>query len=298
VGNHVAPIIHFAPDGHIIKMFGADQIAYPHGMFVDKDDNVWVTDLQSNTDPAARRGRPIPSADGKPPPKPLGATVTKFSPDGKILLQLGTPGVYGKDATHFSQPSDVITNDKGEIFVADAHDSEPSNNLIVKFDKAGKFIKSWNACKPTDKSQIDCAHALAFDSKGDLYVGNRANNVVDVYDQDGKLLKSYTEFGKPSGLFIDKNDLIYVSDSQSGTGNNMKFVKGVHIADLKTGELKYFLPDALGNMSPWSGPGTLTPEGVTMDKDGIIYTSHVTPGGIGRWTISKAMKPFPYAPGQ
>jgi hypothetical protein len=78
----------------------------------------------------------------------------------------------------------------------------------------------------------------------------------------------------------------------------MKFVKGVHIADLKTGKVLAFLPDALGNASPWSGPGTLSPEGVTMDKDGIIYTSHVTPSGIGRWTISKATKPFPETAGR
>lgn len=298
VGNHVDPIIHFAPDGKIIKMFGKDEVAYPHGLYVDPDNNVWITDLQSNMDPAARRGRPIPSQDGIAPTKKLGATVTKYSPDGKILLTIGTPGVYGNDATHLSQPSDVITDKQGNIYVADSHDSEPSNDRVVKYDKTGKFIKQWEACKPTDKSQIDCAHALAWDSKGQLYVGNRSNDSVDVYTQDGVLVKSITNWGKPSGIFIDDKDNMYVSDSQSGTGNNMKFVKGVRIGALADGKPKWYAPDPLGNMAPWSGGSTLSPEGVTADKDGIMYTSHVTPGGITKWTISKTMKPFPYAPGQ
>jgi streptogramin lyase len=280
--SHISPIIHFSPEGKVLATFGADLVAYPHGLHVDKDNNIWVTDLQSNVDPAGRRGSPIGAMKDKVPQ--AGATVLKFSPQGKLLMTLGTPGVYGKDATHLSQPSDVITNANGDIFVADAHDSRPSNDRIVKFDKTGKYIKEWAACRPEDASQLDCGHALAFDSKGRLFVGNRGNNSVDIYDQDGKLFDRWKQFGKPSGLFIDKNDTLYVSDSQSGMMEQNAFVKGVHIGSAVTGKVTAFIPDPLGNSSPWSGPGTMSPEGVAVAADGTIYTSQVMPAGLNKYT--------------
>ena len=288
--THIDPIMHISAEGKVLAAFGRDLIAYPHGLYVDRDDNIWVTDLQSNVDPAARRGRPIPAMKEKVPT--AGATVLKFSPTGKLLLTIGTPGVYGKDASHFSQPSDVITNAAGDVFVVDAHDSEPSNNLLVKFDRTGKFIKSWNLCQPGDARQIDCGHALAFDSAGRLFVGNRGNNSIDIYDQDGKLLDRWRQFGKPSGLFIDKNDILYCSDSQSGIGESNAYVKGVHIGSAKTGVVTGFIPDPLGNNVPWGGYNTLSPEGVAVDRDGIIYTSSVTPPGITKYTLNTNFKPI------
>jgi sugar lactone lactonase YvrE len=286
--THIDPIMHISPEGKVIAAFGRDLVAYPHGLHIDKDGNIWVTDLQSNVDPVARRGRPIPPMKEKVPT--AGATVLKFSPAGKLLMTIGTPGVYGNDGTHFSQPSDVITNAAGEIFVVDAHDSTPSNDRLVKFDKTGKFIKQWPLCQPEDAHKMDCGHALAFDSRGRLFVGNRGNNSVDIYDQEGKLLDRWKQFGKPSGLYIDPKDTLYVSDSQSGIGESMAFVKGVHIGSAKTGAVTAFIPDPLGNMSPWSGPGTLTPEGVAVDKDGIIYTSSVNPPGLTKYTINNNFK--------
>lgn len=280
--SHIPPIIHLSPGGKVLATFGADLVAYPHGLHVDSDNNVWITDLQSNVDPAARRGSPIGPMKDKVPQ--AGATVLKFSPRGKLLMTLGTPGVYGKDATHFSQPSDVITNARGDIFVVDAHDSQPSNNRVVKFDKAGRFIQEWTTCRPEDASQIDCGHALAFDSKGRLFVGNRGNSSVDIYDQNGNLLDRWKQFGKPSGLFIDKTDTLYVSDSQSGLAEQNAFVKGIHIGSAVTGQVKAFIPDPLGNASPWSGPGTLSPEGVAVAADGTIYTSQVIPAGLNKYT--------------
>ena len=286
--NKVDPIMHFSADGKVLKTFGSLMVAYPHGMYVDKEGNVWVTDLQSNIDPAGRRNRPFPKTGPFPT---AGAQVLKFSHDGKLLLRLGTPGVYGNDATHFSQPSDVVVGPDGSIYVDDAHDSEPSNDRIVKFDKNGKFIKSWSNCQPNDPHQLDCGHALAFDSQGRLFNGNRGNNVIDIYDQDGKLLERWKQFGKPSGLFIDKNDTLYVSDSQSSIQEGNEYLKGVHVGSAKTGVVTAFIPDPLGNMGPWSAVSTLEPEGVAVDKDGIIYTSNVTPPGLTKYTANHNFKP-------
>lgn len=286
--SHVDPVMHFSPDGKVLSTFGRDMIAYPHGLYVDKDNNIWVTDLQSNQDPAARRGQPLPKTAA---PLPVaGAQVLKFSPRGKLLLRLGTPGVYGNDETHFSQPSDVVTADNGDIFVADAHDSTPSNNRIVKFDKNGKFIKAWPTCQPDDAHQIDCGHALAIDSQGRVFLANRGNNRIDIYDQDGKLLEKWPQFGKPSGLFIDKNDILYSSDSQSGIAEGNAFVKGVHIGSARTGVVTAFIPDPLGNAAPWMAGGTLSPEGVAVDSNGVIYTSSVTPPGLTRYTLNHNFK--------
>src|SRR4051812_28902764 len=153
-GSHVDPVIHFSADGKILAMFGHDMINYPHGLHVDRDGNVWVTDTWSNLDRTAGGGRgPITDFSKA---HPGGAQVYKFSPTGKVLLHLGVPGVFGNDETHFTQPSDVVTDSDGNIYVADGHDTQPSNDRIVKFDKTGKFIKAWRACQPWHERQIDC----------------------------------------------------------------------------------------------------------------------------------------------
>jgi hypothetical protein len=146
----------FDATGKFVKAFGADMITYPHGLWVDKNGDIWIADLQSNVDRGSRGGSAAggggnPNTGGASranivptgPLAPNGAQILKFNPDGKVLLRIGVPGVYGNDETHLSQPSDVVTAPNGEIFVADGHDSAPSNARIVKYDKTGKFIKAW-----------------------------------------------------------------------------------------------------------------------------------------------------------
>lgn len=284
-GSHVDPVMKFSADGKVLKTFGHDMISYPHGMYVDRDGNIWITDLQSNIDNAAQRNPPPNPAPGTVK-NPAGAQVLKFSPQGKLLLRLGTPGVYGNDATHFSQPSDVVTDNAGNIYVADGHDTPPANNRIVKFDKTGKFIRQWPTCLPGDAGRIDCSHSIAIDKEGEILVANRANNRIDIYDQDGKLLRQLKDFGRSGGLFVDRNDVLYSADSMSGPRQGMAFVRGVHIGDLHTGKVTYFIPDALGAPAPWNPlRGTSSPEGVAVDKDGRVYISAVTPPGLGRYTL-------------
>jgi len=283
-GSHVDPIMKFSADGKFLKAFGHDMISYPHGIYVDKAGNIWVTDLQSNIDNAARAGRgnfPAPPADTKP----AGAQVLKFSPAGKLLLRIGTPGVYGSDESHFSQPSDVVTDDAGNIYVADGHDTLPANNRIAKFDKNGKFLKQWPSCLPNDR-QLDCSHSIFIDKEGEILVANRGNGRIDIYDQDGTLKRSFSQFGKSGGLFVDKNDVLYSADSESGIGQGQAYVRGIHIGDLHTGVVTAFIPDALGSPAPWNPlRGTSSPEGVAVDKDGRIYISAVTPPGMARYTL-------------
>jgi streptogramin lyase len=295
-GSHVDPVIKFSPDGKVVTAFGHDMISYPHGIHVDRDGNIWVTDLHSNIDSAARGGRTgAPGAAAGVPVPPAGAQVLKFSPDGKLLLRIGTPGVYGNDATHLSQPSDVVTSPiTGEVFVADGHDSPPANNRIVVYDKYGKFLRSWPSCLPTDARQIDCSHSLAMDSQGRIFSGHRGEGRIDIFDQNGKLLDMWKQFGRGTGVYIDKNDTLYAADSGSNAGQGNAYVRGVHIGSAKTGEVTGFIPDALGNPAPWNPlRGTSSPEGVAADIDGRIYISGVTPPGLGRYTVNTNTKPAP-----
>ena len=294
-GSHVDPVIKFSADGKVLTAFGRDMISYPHGVHIDQDGNVWVADLQSNINHAARGGRAgAPGAAGEDKVSPAGAQVLKFTPTGKLLLRIGTPGVYGKDETHFSQPSDMVTSPTGDVFVADGHDSPPANNRIVVFDKNGKFLREWPTCLPADARQIDCSHGLAMDSQGRIFSANRGNGRIDVFDQSGKLLEQWKHWGRTTGIFIDRNDVLYSADSGSSGNQGNAFVRGVHIGSAKTGELKWFIPDALGNPTPWHPlRGTSSPEGVAADVDGRIYIAAVTPPGLGRYTINTNTVPGP-----
>jgi DNA-binding beta-propeller fold protein YncE len=274
------PIMKFDANGNLVRAFGAGLLVYPHGMWVDREGNVWVADTQSN----------IERADGTPNNAPAGTVpagdrVLKFSPTGKLLLTLGTTGHYGKDNAHFNQPSDVITAPNGDIFVADGHELTNLPPRIMKFDKTGKFIKAWDLCS-TSTVTSDCSHSLAMDSQGRIFVADRGNGLVVVYDQDGKKLAAWPQFGKPSGLYIDKKDVLYSGDSVSSVQEGNAFIRGVHIGNARTGEVTGFIPDVLGNPTPWAPlKGTTGPEGVAADAAGHIFVSQVAPfGQVARYT--------------
>ena len=288
IDRHMNPIVEFDAAGKVVRQFGADMIVYPHGVDIDKDGNVWTADMQSNVD----RPPPRPGQTAEVVPadrKPNGAVVRKWSAAGKLLMTLGTPGVYGSDESHFSQPSDVLVAPDGTIFVADGHDSAPSNHRIVKFDRSGKFIKAWDACgreAVPGANKLDCQHAIAMDSQGRIFVGNRGNNRIEIFDQNGNLLDEWYQFGKPSGLYIDQNDILYSGDTESSARQGSAYVRGVHIGSAKTGQVTAFIPDPLGNPTPWFPlRGTTGSEGVAVSVDGILYSAQVTPPGLNKYTV-------------
>src|SRR5262249_12866044 len=161
------PIVHFDAFGNVIKSFGSGMFLFPHGICVDKDGNVWITDGQ---------------AENAPGKTPKGFQVIKFSPDGKVLMTLGKPGGDPNDPASFYQPNDVAIAPNGDIFVAEGHTPNMGSVRIVKFSKDGKFIKAWGK-HGSGPGELEVPHALAFDSKGRLFVGDRANNRVQIFDQ-------------------------------------------------------------------------------------------------------------------
>jgi DNA-binding beta-propeller fold protein YncE len=235
------PIQKFDASGKLVFSFGKGLFNYPHGIYVDAQDNLWVSD-----------GRVVKN-NGK------GHTVMKFSPEGKLLMTLGTPGVPGNDEKHFNAPSDILTAPNGDIFVADGHGGE-TNARIVKFDKTGKFLKTWGK-KGTGPGEFDAPHGLAMDKAGRLYVADRSNSRIQIFDQDGKFITEWRQFGRPSGVFIDKNDIIYVADSTSGDKTNPGYKQGIRIGSVKDGKVAQFIP--------WNEGNTL--EGVAADDSGNVY---------------------------
>jgi len=258
-GKNDAPILQFDPSGKLLKSFGEGLLLFPHGFHIDKDNNVWVTD-----------GR---GAEGK------GHQVFKFSPDGKVLLTLGKAGGGPGDSPDtFNQPSDVLVAPNGDIFVSDGHDGT-ANMRIVKFTKDGKFIKIIGK-KGSGQGEFDVPHALGMDSKGRLFVADRANNRVQILDQDGKFLDEWKQFGRPSGLYIDKNDVIYVADSESNARRNPGFPRGIRIGSVKDGTVTAFIPDPEPNTDRVVTSGA---EGVAADAQGNVYGAEVGPKGVKKY---------------
>jgi sugar lactone lactonase YvrE len=253
-GSKIAPLNKYDASGRVVASIATGLVNQPHGLFVDKDDNIWITDGRGDKD------------------KKKGHTVLKLSPEGKVLMTLGTPGVAGEDETHFNAPSDVVVAPNGDIFVADGH-GEKTNARIVKFSKDGKFIKAWGK-EGKGPGEFDQPHGIALDSAGRLFVADRANSRLQIFDQDGKFLAEWKQFGRPSGVWIDKNDVIYVADSQSSDKTNPGFKQGIRIGNAKDGKVTAFIEENkyLGAL-----------EGVGVDDDGNVYAGYTNAMNLQRF---------------
>jgi sugar lactone lactonase YvrE len=271
VGSKLPVVLKFDASGKLVHSFGAGMFVFPHVIHVDAQGNVWVVD---GLPPAAgRSGAPAPSG---------GHYVVKFSPEGKVLLTLGMAGMTGTDTMHFNQPSDVITAPNGDIFVADGHGGN-TNARIVKYNRDGKFIKEWGT-KGTGPGQLDTPHALAMDSRGRLFVADRGNNRIQIFDQEGKLLDQWHQFSRPSGVYIDKNDVIYVADSESNKSRNHgEWKRGIRIGSARDGKVTAFIPDDNPKVDEGPLAGTSGPEGVAADAQGNVYGAEVGQKGVKKY---------------
>jgi streptogramin lyase len=263
LGSSLDPVLEFDQSGKFLKSFGAGVFVSPHKISVDRDGFIWIADNGIG--------------GGK------GQQVFKFDESGKVLLTLGMAGVKGNGvggAVSFDEPTDVAVAPNGDIFVADGHGRQPSDNArIVKFDKTGTFIKTWGK-KGTARGEFDCPHTLAFDSRGRLFVGDRQNNRIQIFDQNGTFVAEWKQFGRPSGIYIDPNDVIYVADSESragaaGYGYDPGTRRGIRIGDARNGNVYAFIPDTTAYPYP-AALNSTSAEGITADARGNVYGAEFT----------------------
>jgi sugar lactone lactonase YvrE len=249
------PILEFDADGNLIKSLGAGMFVVPHGVYVEKNGNVWATDNSGK--------------DGK------GQQVIKFSPEGKELMRLGKAGVAGDGPDTFNQPDAVVVAENGDIFVADGHTIGSGNARIVKFSKDGKFLMQWGE-HGSGPGQFEVPHGITMDSRGRIFVADRGNRRVQIFSQDGKFLDQWTAFGAPSGLFISLHDMLYVADSVSQADDSKKptynpgIGQGIRVGSAKDGKVAAYIP-----IPPPPGAATNAPEGVAADSGGNVYGADV-----------------------
>lgn len=261
--SNLDPVIKFAPDGTVAESFGGGLFIWPHGIDVDSDGNVWVTDAVS---------------EARTPEGTRGHQVIKFSPTGTVLMTLGTPGKPGMGRNSFNAPADVVVTDNGDVFVADGHGNN-TNNRIVKFSKDGTYMKEWGQTG-YGPGEFRTLHAIALDSEGRLYVGDRSNNRIQIFDQDGNFLAQWTQFGRPSGIFFDNSGRVYVADSESDDVQNPGWEMGIRIGDVETGWVEEFILYQWGDPRSTAGNGA---EFVAVDNEGNIYGGEPSPRKLQKY---------------
>ena len=254
----VDPILKYDRNtGEVLANFGAGLLVLPHGLHVDDDGNVWVTDSQGNE--AGTKGH----------------QVIKFSPEGEVLMRLGEAGQPGSGPGQLNEPCDVITAPNGDIFVSDGHSGqspdppEGRTGRILKFNSEGNFIKQWGKIgfRP---GQFRTPHAMEFDSQGRLYVADRGNHRIQIFDQEGELLEIYHNYSRISGLFITADDTLYAIDSESNVNNHPGWMTGVRIGPAGEDRLTGFVPPHPHDTRVLQG---VAGEGVAVDEDGNIYAA-------------------------
>jgi sugar lactone lactonase YvrE len=265
------PIVHFDVSGKIVQSFGSGLFVSGHGMCRDRDGNLWAGDSGPFGD--------VPGAAGR------GFVVYKFSPEGKLLLTLGKPGVSQAGTDTFIGPTACAILPNGDVIIADGHWPRPSTaqqdgDRLVRYTTGGKFVAAYGKLG-RGPGEFMGPHALAVDSQGRLFVADRSNNRIQILDKDMNYLDSWKHFGRPSGITILPDDMLVVADSESGIRlagpaesfegggaqfRNVGWKQGVRIGSARDGSLQQFIE------------GT-NPEGMAADTVGNIFAGLT--GGCG-----------------
>ena len=178
------PILMLDGGGKVVRSFGDGMFASAHGLRVDSQDNIWVTDNANHT-------------------------VVKFAHDGTVLMSLGEKNVAGEDASHFNKPTDVDFADNGDVYVSDGY----GNSRVVKFDRTGKFLTAWGT-KGSGPGQFNLPHAVRLDAKGNVYVADRENDRIQVFTADGQFMRQFGGFA-PFGMYITSDQTLFVADGRA-----------------------------------------------------------------------------------
>jgi hypothetical protein len=259
-GRPEAPLVILDRSGKFIRSFGAGLFIKPHGLWIDGHGDIWAGDYQASRD--------------------KGFQFLNFSPGGKLLKTMGRRGYSQATADQFFvQPTKLITNAQGEIFTAEGHNAiealpggrayvnTPSPQRLAKFSKNGKLLRTWGG-PGAGPGQLNVPHDLAFDSRGRLFVADRGNSRIQIFDQDGNFIAAWKQFGRPSAIFISADDTMYVSDVDSNERLNPGFRKGIWVGSAKDGSRRAFIPQS-------HQTGLVGPEALAVDREGNIYAGTI-----------------------
>jgi len=273
-GDANPPILEFDPSGKLLKSFGAGIFAYPHGFTIDPDGNLWVSDVN---DEATVLGMSAKNSSGVV----MGHEVMKLSSTGKVLMTLGRQGVAGNGPDTFDRPTGVAIAPNGDIFVTDGH--YPNKHMsarVVKFDKSGRFMKTWGR-EGAGLGEFQDPHDIFIGgSLNRVYVADRRNNRVQVFDRDGTFIVAWTQFGTPSSLFVGKDDTIYVGAAFADSTAKKGELRGIVVGSAKDGSLKAFIPDPADLDKLERGSSA---SGIAADDAGNIYAADVAAHNLRKY---------------
>jgi len=228
-------------NGRLIDSWGGNLFVMPHGLKVDVKNNIWITDVGLNQ-------------------------VFKFSHDGKVLVKLGIARVSGNDSVHFNKPTDIAIAEDGSFYVSDGY----GNSRIVKFSATGKYLFEWGK-KGDKESEFNIPHGISLDDKGDVYVADRENSRVQVFNSSGKFIKQFSDksFGRVCAVAFDK------MQSKLFAVDDLTFLKVKHRGS------DVFIFDSLGNVQTRFGRSgfyegkTSWYHDLTVDKGENIYVGDI-----------------------
>ena len=229
--------------GKIINAWGANAFIMPHGLTVDKQNNIWLTDVALHQ-------------------------IFKFSHDGKLLMKLGVAKVSGNDSLHFNLPTDIAVADDGSFYVSDGY----GNSRVVKFSSAGKYIKSWGTYgnKP---GEFIIPHGIALDKNNILYVADRENNRLQLFDTIGNFLKEIKndmQVEQTPSIAINNEGHLFAIDYDP-TINKDSTVKGSTI---------YEFDSTLGTINHFGATGSAERttswfHDIAIDSKGYVYVGDI-----------------------
>ena len=265
-GSANPPILEFDPSGKLLKSFGVGLFAYPHGFTIDSDGNLWTTDVNDQEKVIGLSARNDKGVI-------MGQEVLKLSPDGKVLMMLGKEGVASTGPDGFDRPTGVAVAPNGDIFVSDGHDPNGHNAArVVKFSKDGHFIKSWGKKGPAPGDFDEPHDIFVGGSRGWVYVADRKNNRIQVFDQNGTFIAAWKQFGQPSSVFVGKDDTIYVGASFMDPSAKKGELRGIIIGNAIDGSLKAFIPDPADLDKVIRGTSA---SGIAADDQGSVFAADV-----------------------
>ncbi|MCC7175384.1 MAG: 6-bladed beta-propeller [Bryobacterales bacterium] len=179
-GNKADPIVVFSPQGQYLRSWGKGLFANPHGIRIDRQNHVWVTDTNLHM-------------------------VMEFTSEGQLLRSWGVKGKAGATPDTFNRPTDVAFLPSGDFFVTDGY----GNSRVVKFSREGKYLMEWGK-RGTGPGEFDLPHAIVIDSRQNLYVSDRENNRIQIFDANGTFLRQWTHLGATQGMDINSRDELWI----------------------------------------------------------------------------------------